>query len=299
MSAETAILALLLYPLLQILSFNWVRFGWGFRRRVGPLAPDGEARARPLDRGLAVVAKVVLIILVVFFLRLSSIPPADIGLTRHTWKSALGYGALIGLFPFPFGALGRKSFPANQPFMLRFGLLLLGSFANEFWRAFCIVALIRLDLAAWAAVVITATAAAVFGLHKTVAFAFGALTLGLLAGLLFVKTHSLVTPLAVILITAAGRELFDHGVRSRARTDLPPLKCPKCSQPIQRNSMNRREGSVCPACGVRLQLSLKWWEYQTLNFVCIPLTVLILYKAGLASCGPACCFCLFSFVCCI
>jgi hypothetical protein len=89
----------------------------------------------------------------------------------------------------------------------------------------------RIDLATWAAVVITA---AVVGLHKTVAFAFGALTLGLLAGLLFVKTHSLVTPLAVISITAAGRELFDHGVRSRARTDLPPLKCPKCSQPIQR-----------------------------------------------------------------
>jgi hypothetical protein len=285
MSIETAVLALLLYPLLQILSFNWVRFGWSFRRRVGPLAPDFEARARAFDRGLTIVAKVVLIILVVYFLRLSSIPPADVGLTRNTWKSALGYGALVSLFPLSLGALARKFLPVHQPagesFMLRFGHLLLGSFSNEFWRAFCIVALIRLDLRAWAALVITAAVAAVLGLHKTVAFAIGAFAVGLFAGLLFVITHSLVTPLATILITGAGRELFAHGARSRARTDLPSLKCPKCSQPIQRNSMTTREGSACPACGVQLQLSLKWWEYQTINFVCIPLTVLILYKAGL------------------
>jgi hypothetical protein len=285
MSVETAILALLLYPLLQILSFNWVRFGWGFRRGVAPLAPDVEARATAVDRGLAIVAQVVLIILVVYFLRISSIPPADVGLTRSTWKSALGYGALLSLLPLSFGALGRKSFPAIQPsvepFMLRIGRLLLASFSNEFWRAFCITALIRLDLAAWAAVLITAAVAGILKLHKTVAFAIGGLASGLLAGSLFVETHSLIAPLAMILIAALGHELFAHGARSRARADLPPLKCPKCSQPIQRNSGTTREDYVCPACKVQLRLSLKWWEYQTINFVCIPLTVLILYESGL------------------
>jgi hypothetical protein len=284
MSVETAILALLLFPLLQILSFNWIRFGWGFRC-VGPLAPDVEARAKAVDRRLAIVAQVVLIILVVYFLRLSSVTSADLGLTRNTWKSALGYGALTSLFPIACGALVRRFSPVDQPSdepsMLRLGRLLLGSFSVEFWRAFCIVTLIRLDIAAWAAVAITAAAAVVSGLHRKIAFTIGALAWGLLAGLLFVETHSLLTPLAMALFTAAGRELFAHGARSRGRTDLPPLKCPQCSQPIQRNSMSTREGSVCQACGVRLQLSLKWWEYQTISFACIPLTALILYKAGL------------------
>ena len=45
--------------------------------------------------------------------------------------------------------------------------------------------------------------------------------------------------------------------------------------------MTTREGYVCPTCGVRLRPSLKWWEYQTNNFACIPLTVLILYESGL------------------
>src|ERR1700733_4366634 len=107
MSYQTAIFALLLYPLLSSLAFNWVRFRWGLRRGLAPASPEVEDRAREVDRILATASQVVLLIAVVWLLRSSSLRLSDVGLTLANWKRALFFGLLLSLFPFVLGSLAR------------------------------------------------------------------------------------------------------------------------------------------------------------------------------------------------
>src|ERR1700722_15790734 len=109
MSFQTAILVLLLYPLLQVLSFNWLRFRWGFRRGLAPVPPDVEARAKSVDRGLAIASQVLLLIAVAYFLRSSALSMADAGLTLANWKPALVYGSLLSLVPLLLGGFRRMA----------------------------------------------------------------------------------------------------------------------------------------------------------------------------------------------
>lgn len=280
MSFHTAILALLLYPLLQVLSFNWVRFRWGLQRGLAPPSPEVEDRARAVDRVLATASQVVLLIAVAYFLRSSSLSLADVGLSLVNWRRALAYGALLSIAPLVVAALVRTASSENvtrpEPAALRFGRLVLGSVSTELWRAFCIVALIHLEVAPVFAVIIAAAVGAIMQLYKTAVFA-GAFCAGLIAGFLFVSTHSLIAPLAMILIGALGRSWLDHRTRSMAAAKLSQ-KCPLCSAAIEERLVPRRPHYTCPSCGAQLKLSLPQWEIQTLNFAILPLTGLALYK---------------------
>jgi hypothetical protein len=277
MSYQTAIFALLLYPLLSSLSFNWVRFRWGLRRGLAPASPEVEDRAREVDRILATASQVVLLIAVVWLLRSSSLRLSDVGLTLANWKRALFFGLLLSLFPFVLGSLARLNprFGPRpvEPAGLMWGRIFLGAISNEMWRAFCIAALIQLNIVAGFAVVIAAAAGALTQLRKTARF-LGAFTFGILAGFLFTSTHSLIAPLAMAILGALGPDW----VGRRALSTIRPLhKCPVCSALIEDANATRRPFE-CPGCDSKLNYSPKPWVIQVLNFSVLPLTALMLYE---------------------
>jgi Type II CAAX prenyl endopeptidase Rce1-like len=268
-----------LYPLLQVLSFNWLRFRWGFRRGLAPLPPDVEAHAKSVDRGLALASQVLLLIAVAYILRSSSLSMADVGLTLANWKRALVYGSLLSLVSLLLGGLGRMARNFNltppDPAGLRLSRFVLRSVSTELWRAFCIIALIHLDVARVFAVVIAAAVGALMHLYKNMVFA-GTFTFGFIAGFLFVSTRSLIAPLAMVLIGGIGNDWLDSATRFAAARKLSQ-KCPMCSAVIEENLVPRRLRYICPSCGAQLTLSLKQWQIQTLNMAFLQLTALVLY----------------------
>jgi threonine/homoserine efflux transporter RhtA len=157
MSPNIPILALVLYPFLYVLPLNLVRFQWGFKKGLAPMPPEMEERAEAADRLVRFVSHAILLAVVVLLMHGSPISEYEVGLTADNWKSALGMGVLLSLFPLGLSELVLRNLPPEEfrkelesrgPVAAWCGLTTLGSFSHELWRAFCIVALIRLGLSA-------------------------------------------------------------------------------------------------------------------------------------------------------
>lgn len=121
------------------------------------------------------------------------------------------------------------------------GLIVLGSFSSEIWRAFCIVALIRHRFSAWLAIVLAALFFATVSLQISIARALGAAAFGGAAGFLFVNTGSLLAPLAMGVIGGLAKSLL-----CPARVFCRPASIPRYSRPF-------------PVCGDVIQLSKVRW----------------------------------------
>lgn len=121
------------------------------------------------------------------------------------------------------------------------GLIVLGSFSSEIWRAFCIVALIRHGFSAWLAIVLAALFFATVSLQISIARALGAAAFGGAAGFLFVNTGSLLAPLAMGVIGGLAKSLL-----CPARVFCRPASIPRYSRPF-------------PVCGDVIQLSKVRW----------------------------------------
>jgi predicted RNA-binding Zn-ribbon protein involved in translation (DUF1610 family) len=281
--------ALLIYPLLYLLPLNLVRFRWGFERGLAPMPPEMKEKAEAADRIVLCVEHVILLVVVVLLFRGSPISTYEVGLTTDNWKPALGMGTLFSLFLLGAGELLLRNMPAEKvreelesrgPLAAWCGLNTLGSFTLEFWRAFCIVSLIRLGLSAWVAVPIVAVVQGAVHLQTSVAKALGSATFGGAAGFLFVNTGSLLSPFTMGLIAAGGhlyqvrkasssieRTGTSQGIRyPESRYSSP---CPVCGVIIHRSEV-RKAGDIlaCPGCGESLTTEKKdLWVVGALSLV--------------------------------
>lgn len=141
------------------------------------------------------------------------------------------------------------------------GLIVLGSFSSEIWRAFCIVALIRHGFSAWLAIVLAALFFATVSLQISIARALGAAAFGGAAGFLFVNTGSLLAPLAMGVIGGLANLYY---VRHACSADRPPSSrysrpFPVCGDVIQLSKVRWAGDMVpCPNCGECLTTKKKY-----------------------------------------
>src|SRR4029077_19931786 len=191
---NAVILGLVLYPLLHVLRINPIRFQWGFKNGLAPMPPELEERAEAGDRVVLFVTDLILLLVVVLLMHSSLISAYEVGLTADNWKSAFGMGAMLSLLPLGLRELllsnvppeaPREEFESRGPVAIWCGLIAFGSFSHEFWRAFCIMALIRLGISAWLAVVIAALLFGCVSLQTNIARALGSAAFGGAGGFFF------------------------------------------------------------------------------------------------------------------
>src|SRR6266404_1036181 len=308
MSVSTTILALVSYPLLSGLPLNFVRVRWGFRQGLAPMPADVQERAEAADRVVFLVVRLSLLTLVVFLLHGSLISIYAVGLTSDNWKSAMALGVLVSYVPLSLGARLQRLLPPDKiqedpesrgALTTWCGLTVLGSVSTEFWRAFCIAALIRLDLSTWVAGLVVAVAFGSSLLTTSTGRAAGAAAFGGVAGFLFVKTGSLLAPLTMSLI-AAGAHLyrvrqissripfnlasFEHHVGSqtkgRVQNHRRYVTCPSCSASFDPGKVERtRRTFTCPECGEVLQYAAGGFAYF-FGFLCLYGVPAFLYFLG-------------------
>jgi len=256
MSAGTAIILLVLYPLLFNLPLNFVRFKWGFKQGLAPMPPDVQERAEASDRTALLTMYLILLAAVVSFLNRSLLSLYAVGLTTANWKSAIALGLLVSYIPLSLGALLQRFLASDKPeeepksrgpIAFWCSLEVLGAFSVELWRACCIATLIRLDLSPWAAVLVVAIAFGASQLSTSIARAAGAATFGAAAGFLFVKTGSLLAPLALSLIAAVAELYRVRHMASRVLRTLVALEYPGGPE-IKEKPENTRRNVTCPSC---------------------------------------------------
>jgi hypothetical protein len=265
MSDTLPILALVFYPLLFSLPLNPIRYRWGFQHGFAPMPADVQIRAEAADRRVLFGSHLTLIAVVAFLMHRSTISVDGFGFTTSSWKSAIALGALLSFIPMGMGAFLPKIISSEKlseeqelhgPLATWCGLSALSSFSHEFWRAFCIAALIRLAVPGWIAVLIASVAYGAARLYTSTATAAGAAVFGGLAGFLFVKTGSLLAPLTMALFAAIAHLYRVRYTLSRAASDVAPLKCPACSRNIRGARIPYGTYFPCPDCGESLTLTL-------------------------------------------
>jgi hypothetical protein len=255
MSFSIPISALLLYPFLYLLPLNIVRFRWGLDEGFAPMPPEVQEKAEAADRIVRCVTDVILLVVVALLMHGSLLPAYEVGLTWDNWKPALGMGVLLSLFPLSLSELLllnrpaeeiRKELESRGPVATWCGLITLGSLSHEFWRVFCIAALIRLGLSAWVAVLIVAAVYGTLSLQTSVASALGSVTFGGAAGFLFVNTGSLLAPVTMSIIVGVAN-LY------RVRNASSTIERIGTNEGIHR--LESRYSRSCPVCGATIRLS--------------------------------------------
>jgi hypothetical protein len=289
MSFSIPIAALLLYPFLYLLPLNLVRFRWGFEQGLAPMPSELQEKAETVDRIVLCVAHAILLVVVVLLMSGSPISAYEVGLTADNWKPALGMGVLFSLFPLGLGGLLLRNMPPEKvrqepesrgTLAAWYGLNALGLFTHEFWRAFCIVSLVRVGFSAWVAVLIVALVYGTLRLQTSVAMALGSATFGGAAGFLFVNTGSLLSPLTMGFISAAAhlyqvrhassaieRIGTNQGIRHpESRYSRP---CPVCGAIIRLSEVLKAVDILaCPNCGESLTTEKKdLWVVGALSLV--------------------------------
>jgi hypothetical protein len=232
-----------------------------------------QERAEDADRFALLVARSILVISVVLLMRLSRISAYDIGLSLENWKSPFATGLAVSLISVGLNAIllaraptksAQKDLESHGPVGIWCGLIVLGSFSSEFWRAFCIVALLRSGVAAWLAIVIVTIFCAALWLQTSIARALGAAFYGGVAGTLFVYTGSLLAPLAMGLIASAAHfyrvryklRLLDQ-IKAKGgtghRLSLYSTTCPVCGAMFNSAEVpHSADMLACPSCGESL-----------------------------------------------
>jgi membrane protease YdiL (CAAX protease family) len=212
--------ALLLFPLLGYLIPNPVSFLWGFKHGSAPMPPEVARRADSIDRYMLFLFHAVLVAALLLLMRRHSVSASKVGLRPDHWQFYLLIGCAAGvawagftriLLWFgprsPRRALDESKAPifARGPAVLWILRFLVGAFAEEFWRAFCLFALKSRGHSLPLAVIITALAFGAGHLSLGVWGALGVATFGIAAALLFLLTGSLlVTYPAHFIVNVCG-----------------------------------------------------------------------------------------------
>jgi predicted RNA-binding Zn-ribbon protein involved in translation (DUF1610 family) len=298
MPAGYAIFILVFYPFLFNLPLNLVRFQWGFKQGVAQMPPDVQKRAEAVDRAVLVVMYLILLMTVVLLLNRSLISTYEVGLTTANWKSAMALGVLFSYVPVGLGALLQRFLAADKPeedpesrgpLAIWCGLTVLGALSVEFWRAFCIATLIRLELLPWVAVLVVAIAYGASQITTSTANAAGVATFGATAGFLFVKTGSLLAPLTMSLIAAGARLYRVRHLASRVLRTVVALGYPGGSK-IGEKAQNTRRSVICPSC--KASFNPGKVKMTLTSFTCPDCGEVLEYETGTFA-YILICFCLF------
>jgi hypothetical protein len=271
--------ALFIYPLVYLFAFgfNPIRFRWGFRKGLTPMSPEVQEEAEAVDRLVLLIARLILVTTVVFLMRGARISASDLGFTAENWRFPVEMGVVLSLIPVGLNAmLVRRASKAAQtdlerrgPVTTWCGLIALGSFSSELWRAFCIVALIRLGLAAWLAIAIVAIFFAAIWLQTSIARALGAAFFGGVAGTAFIYTGSPLAPLTMGIIANAAhfyrvRYTLRFIEQLKANEGTGYLRsqystsCPACGAMFHPSEVPRSADMLaCPSCGESLTTAKK------------------------------------------
>lgn len=300
MLAGSAIFLLVFYPLLFNLPLNFVRFQWGFKQGIAPMPPDVKERAEAADRAVLLVMYLILLAVVVSLLNRSLISIYEVGLTTANWKSAMALGVLVSYVPVGFGALVHRFLATDKPEQEPRSRGPIAIWCTL--TAFSIAALIRLELSPWLAVLVVAVAYGSSQLPTNTARAAGAATFSATAGFLFVKTGSLLAPIALSLVVA-GAELYrvrhmasrvlrtfvafrySGGPEIRQKLENTRLNviCPCCNASFNPRKVKRTWKSfTCPKCGEVLEYESGTFAY-VLFFFCLYGIPALLYYFGYRS----------------
>lgn len=230
------------------------------------MPPDIEQKAKELDWFADLGIQVGLLLTVLLLMWNSAVSARSIGLSTSNWRLAVTLGAIFSVIPIAIGGVLRRvpSAKSDDPYPQvglpnKYGLTVLSQFSPEFWRAFCITALIHVGCPAWVGVVITAVVCAVPHLYGSDFSALGAAVGGLIPGFLFVETGSLLAPVTMGLISSTFMLYDAHRRAARTATDMPAVMCPACSRAVSRIEAAGTRSLVCPSCGARFVMSMPNW----------------------------------------
>jgi hypothetical protein len=291
MSLTTAVLALLLYPLLYIFPFNLVGFRWGLRRGLAPMPAELQEKHASVERIIQTARHFLLLAAIALLIRGSTISLADVGFNSRNWRDSAPLGIFLGclLAAFSIRLAQRRWLQASAqagvaqpPIGIGVGIRLLSAVATIVWQAFCIVALTRVSFPTWVAVLLTGAAIGLLQFHASIGAAVGKAAGGAVFGFVFAATGSLVAPLAMAVIQIAGNLYVARATGSRAAAKLAPLRCPLCTAAVERHT-GRDRGRIeydCPNCHKPLKLSLPKWQAQAIMCSCMAASFAILLKSG-------------------
>ncbi|HXN99985.1 MAG TPA: CPBP family glutamic-type intramembrane protease [Candidatus Acidoferrales bacterium] len=250
------------------------------------MPPEVQETAERADRMVQLGIQLTLLTIVLVLIHGSSISMYAVGLTADNWRSGIALGALVSFIPLGLGevlsrnlsaAERRKNPESRGPAAMWYELTVVRAFSTELWRAFCITALIRLDLSVWIAILITSVAYAAAQFRVSTARAAGGAVFGGVAGILFIKTGSLLAPLTMSLIAMGAHVYRSRHIPSQNSRVLAPRKCPTCSQAIQRTQIPPGKYFPCPGCGQKLMPYLDWsWQGPVCGIVGAVGTLLVL-----------------------
>ena len=204
-----------------MLSMEPIKSSWDYKHgRRGiipapPLPPELRERSDRNSRYIRFPISGVQCLSVYYLAQKYSVAAGDIGLHLRNWPVSVALGLVAGLMYMLYvevirsggSRLARKEIPYNKPAYLSYGptsvwvLSNIGScFAEEFWRAFCVVSLQQVHHGAMFAVVASSIAFALYHFQMAghgVLVEFGRLLsyviFGALFAGLFLLTHSIVS----------------------------------------------------------------------------------------------------------
>jgi len=322
------------FPTLAL--FFWpepVRIRWGYshaklRVPLPPLPPELAVRSERNLRYVVLVQHALLAGSIGLLMRWYSVPPAALGIHHQRWAASLGLGVVVGLTYLAVLEAARTAsaradcdrlagqldrFLARGSLRFWVPTQLLACFAEEFWRAFCLVEVMDVHRSAAFAVAVTSSAFALAhlrpgGRHASVEFGRCAAhaVFGVLLAVMFLWSASIVPSYAGHLLVnlvalyrarrrQAGSSATSPAVRGRAEVPDAPaahavpirgkglstmVSCPACGWEMEAADLPR--GSLaCPACKARL----RWPSpsgYQIVGTVAISvlLALVVPYRMG-------------------
>ncbi len=174
MSGLIAYLGLALLPFSLCLPLNPVEFWWGYNHGAAPMPLETAGKADRIAPLVGLASEASLVLLVSILMWGQAVGIAAVGLRGEHWRAGLLIGCAAGLlWAGPQGVLLRTFPEARRRLTTRFQkgsalswvlVVSFGAFAEELWRAFCLVTLQRAGYSLATSVILTA---AVFGLSHS------------------------------------------------------------------------------------------------------------------------------------
>ena len=215
LSSLTPYLALGVFPFVVNLPPNPVWLWWEIKGGTAPMPSKIAERMERAGRYMLFLIDASVAGLVLLLMHRHSVSIGQVGLHLENWKSHLlvGWGAgilWVGLQRALIHLLGGDK-PSSVADYYRRGAsifwlfsFLLGTFAEELWRAFCLFAFNKDGYSVGLSVILTATAFGAGHLRFRWAGALGAAALGAALALLYVWQGSLLTTYCAHLVGNLG-----------------------------------------------------------------------------------------------
>lgn len=208
------LLALSIYPLAATLTPNPVLLVWQARNGPLPIPAHLTERVERAGRYMIVCIELLVVVTVVILMRKLSVPSVAVGLRVYQWHVSLFLGCVIGLIWVALlwlclrslGTVASKTdFRQRGSVFQWFTIYIAVAFSEEFWRAFCLVLLLATPGRTVAIPIALTTIAFGLGhLPHGVPMALGAAMSGLVYGILFIWTGSLLAPAFAHFISDLG-----------------------------------------------------------------------------------------------